>query len=52
MLERGNGYYLKKTEKRYENEVDCLNKALAEVVTMLAKAKMAQGLYESEVTVG
>ena len=34
------------------NEVDRLNKALAEVITMLANAKKAQGLYESEVMVG
>ena len=33
------------------NEVNRLKKALADVTTILAKAKKAQGLYESEVMV-
>ena len=33
------------------NEVNRLNKALADVTTMLAKAKKAQALYEREVMV-
>jgi hypothetical protein len=34
------------------NEVNRLNKALADVITILARSKKAQALYENEVMVG